>query len=91
MNRIYDAKTKKIPSNIAEIRPLGRLAYWIMDDGSFTGSGLRISTNSLRPEGPGSIKKCIRKQFLYKSFKEETSGFKINLNTPYVSQKPNYL
>lgn len=33
-------------ANIADIlTPLG-LAYWIMDDGGFTGTGLKIYTNA---------------------------------------------
>ena len=42
----YENKIKRIPNNIADLLTPVSLAYWIMDDGSFTGSGLKISTNS---------------------------------------------
>jgi hypothetical protein len=42
----YDNKIKRIPDNIADLLTPVSLAYWIMDDGSFTGSGLKISTNA---------------------------------------------
>src|SRR5437764_13393032 len=36
----------RIPLNIADLLTPVSLAYWIMDEGSYTGSGLRISTNN---------------------------------------------
>ena len=42
----YENKIKRIPNNIADLLTSVSLAYWIMDDESFTGSGLKISTNS---------------------------------------------
>jgi hypothetical protein len=49
-NEFYDLfylnGVKVVPSNIDELlTPLG-LAYWIMCDGSFTGSGVRLNTQS---------------------------------------------
>lgn len=49
-NEIYELfyleGKKIIPKNIADyLTPLS-LAYWIMDDGSFTGSGLKLHTNA---------------------------------------------
>jgi hypothetical protein len=37
---------KIIPNNIADFLTPLSLAYWIMDDGSFTGSGLKLHTNA---------------------------------------------
>jgi hypothetical protein len=37
----------KIPNNIADLLTSVSLAYWIMDDGSFTGSGLSTNAFSL--------------------------------------------
>ena len=37
---------KIIPNNIVDLLTSVSLAYWIMVDGSFTGSGLRLHTNA---------------------------------------------
>ena len=41
---------KIIPNNIADLLTSVSLAYWIMVDGSFTGSGLRLATNAFSLE-----------------------------------------
>ena len=44
--KFYVNGQKVVPANIADIlTPVG-LAYWIMDDGGFTGTGLKIYTNA---------------------------------------------
>ena len=49
-NQLYETfyvnGKKIIPTNIAEILTPVSLAYWIMDDGGFTGSGLKLYTNA---------------------------------------------
>ena len=42
----YNNKVKKIPLNIGEILTSVSLAYWIMSDGGWTGSGIRLFVNS---------------------------------------------
>lgn len=37
---------KIIPTNIADYLTPVSLAFWIMDDGGFTGSGLNLYTNA---------------------------------------------
>ncbi len=44
MNLFIVKEKKIVPSNIADLLTPVSLAYWIMDDGTFTGSGLRLST-----------------------------------------------
>ena len=47
-NQLYETfyvnGKKRIPTNIADY--LTPLAFWIMDDGGFTGSGLKLYTNA---------------------------------------------
>lgn len=47
----YTSTGKKIiPKNIADFITPVSLAYWIMDDGSFSGSGLKLHTNAFSIE-----------------------------------------
>jgi LAGLIDADG DNA endonuclease family len=43
---VYLDGKKIIPNNIADLLTSVSLAYWIMVDGSFTGSGLKLHTNA---------------------------------------------
>lgn len=53
-NEIYETfyldGNKIIPNNIAEYLTRVSLAFWIKDDGSFTGSGLKLHTNAFTLE-----------------------------------------
>jgi len=54
-NEIYELfyvnGIKVVPQNIGELLSPIAFAYWIMDDGAFTGSGLRLSTDAFtKPE-----------------------------------------
>jgi hypothetical protein len=46
----YENRIKIIPSNIEELLTPVVLAYWIMGDGSWTGSGLKLCTNNFSKE-----------------------------------------
>lgn len=70
-NKLYESfyvdKVKRIPSNIAEMLTPVSLAYWIMDDGSFTGSGLRISTNAFSSNDLDLLIEALEKNFSIKA------------------------
>jgi len=54
---------KQIPTNIVEyLTPVG-LAYWIMDDGSYTGAGLRLSTNAFDKKDLNLLIDALEKNF----------------------------
>jgi len=63
----YETKTKKIPSNISDILTPVSLTYWIINDGSFTGSGLRISTNSFSSNNLDLLINVLEKNFYLKA------------------------
>ena len=54
---------KIIPSNISDLLTPVSLAYWIMDDGSFTGSGLKLHTNAFSIEELNILKEALEKNF----------------------------
>jgi hypothetical protein len=76
-NKIYESfyidGKKVIPINIDEMLTSVSLAYWIMDDGSFTGSGLRLSTNAFSIEELERLIKVLDKNF----------GIKASMNIQY--------
>ena len=61
----YTSTTGKkiIPSNISDLLTPVSLAYWIMDDGSFTGSGLKLHTNAFSIEELNILKEALEKNF----------------------------
>jgi hypothetical protein len=70
-NEIYeifylDGK-KIIPNNIAEHLTRISLAYWIQDDGSFTGSGLKLYTNAFTLEELNLLIEALNKNFSIKA------------------------
>jgi hypothetical protein len=80
-NELYESfyvnGTKIIPTNIADILTSVSLAYWIMDDGSFTGNGLRLSTNAFSLNDLDLLIKALDKNFSIKAsiniqYKEES-------------------
>lgn len=70
-NELYEAfyleGTKIIPNNIADLLSEVSLAYWIMDDGSFTGSGLKLHTNAFSLEELNLLIKALDKNFSIKA------------------------
>ena len=70
-NEIYETfyldGKKIIPNNIAEFLTRVSLAYWIMDDGSFTGSGLNLHTNAFTLEELNLLIEALNKNFSIKA------------------------
>jgi len=70
-NELYEAfyleGKKIIPNNIADLLSEVSLAYWIMDDGSFTGSGLKLHTNAISLEELILLIKALDKNFSIKA------------------------
>lgn len=66
-NKFYDEfymdGKKVIPANIAEYLTAVSLAYWIMDDGGYTGSGLKLYTNAFKLEDLNLLVDAINKNF----------------------------
>jgi len=70
-NELYEAfyleGKKIIPNNISDLLSEVSLAYWIMDDGSFTGSGLKLHTNAFSLEELNLLIKALDKNFSIKA------------------------
>lgn len=70
-NGLYEAfyleGKKIIPNNIADLLTEVSLAYWIMVDGSFTGSGLKLHTNAFSLEELNLLIKALDKNFAIKA------------------------
>jgi LAGLIDADG DNA endonuclease family len=70
-NELYEAfyleGKKIIPNNIADLLSEVSLAYWIMDDGSFTGSGLKLHTNAFSLEELNLLIQALDKNFSIKA------------------------
>ena len=70
-NELYESfyleGKKIIPNNIADLLTRISLAYWIMDDGSFTGSGLKLHTNAFSLEELNLLIKALNKNFSIKA------------------------
>lgn len=54
---------KTVPANIGELCTARTLAIWLMDDGSVSGSGVRISTESFTREEVACLKAMILQNF----------------------------
>jgi len=69
-NELYESfylnGKKIIPNNIADLLTSVSLAYWIMDDGSFTGSGLKLHTNAFNLEELNLLIEALDKIFILK-------------------------
>ena len=66
-NIFYLDGKKIIPNNIAEYLTRVSLAYWIMDDGSFTGNGLKLHTNAFTLEELNLLIEALNKNFSIKA------------------------
>jgi len=70
-NELYEAfyleGKKIIPNNIADLLTEVSLASWILDDGSFTGSGLKLHTNAFSLEELNLLIKALDKNFSIKA------------------------
>jgi len=58
---------KNHSNNIADLLTSVSLAYWIMDDGSFTGSGLKLHTNAFSLEELNLLNEALEKNFSIKA------------------------
>jgi hypothetical protein len=63
----YFENKKVIPIYIADLLTPVSLAYWIMDDGTFTGSGLRLNTQSFSLEELNLLLKALDTNFSIKA------------------------
>lgn len=59
----YNNKKKIVPRNIAEILNARALAYWIMDDGSWAGSGVLLHTNNFVLSDVELLAKTLKEKF----------------------------
>ena len=70
-NELYESfyfeGKKIIPNNIVDFLTPVSLAYWIMDDGSFTGSGLKLHTNAFNLEELNLLVEALDKNFSLKA------------------------
>ena len=65
--KFYVNGKKVVPATIADIlTPVG-LAYWIMDDGVFTGTGLKIYTNAFSQDELNLLVEALDKKFSIKA------------------------
>jgi ubiquinol-cytochrome c reductase cytochrome b subunit len=78
-------KEKKIPNNIADFLTPVSLAYWIMDDGSFSGYGLKLHTNAFSLEVFNLLIKALVKNFSIKASINVSSKEKSQYNL-YISK-----
>ena len=76
---------KVVPANIAELLTAVSLAYWIMDDGGFTGNGLKLYTNAFSQEELNLLVKALETNFSIKASIHKSSIE--NQSTIYISKK----
>ena len=74
-----------MPADI--LTPVG-LAYWIMDDGVFTGTGLKIYTNAFRQDELNLLVEALDQKFSIKaSIHKSSIENKAQARTIYSSKK----
>lgn len=59
----YVAGVKVIPTNIADILTPVSLAYWFMDDGGWTKTGIHLATNNFTPQDTIRLVDVLRSKF----------------------------
>ena len=83
--KFYVNGKKVVPANIADIlTPVG-LAFWIMDDGGFTGTGLKIYTNAFSQDELNLLVEALDKKFSIKASIHKSSIE--NQRTIYILKK----
>lgn len=80
----YSEGKKRIPHNIADYLTNVSLAYWIMDDGGFTGNGLKLYTNAYTLEDLSLLIEALNKNFQIKATIHKSSIE--NQYTLYISK-----
>lgn len=63
----YFEGTKRVPQNISDYLTKISLAYWIMDDGGFTGNGLKLYTNAFTIEDLNLLVDALNRNFTLKA------------------------
>ena len=88
-NQLYETfyvnGKKIIPANIAELLTPVSLAFWIMDDGGFTGSGLKLYTNAFSSSDLDLLIDALDKNFGIKATINKSSIK--DQQTLYISKK----
>lgn len=69
----YKDGIKRIPTDIDRYLTKMSLAYWIMDDGGFTGNGLKLYTNAYNLEEINILIQALNKNFSLKASVNKTS------------------
>lgn len=62
----YVNGTKVIPANIEELLKPVSLAYWFMDDGGWTNTGIHLATNNFTPEDTLRLMKVLESKYQLK-------------------------
>ena len=88
-NQLYETfyvnGKKIIPTNIAELLTPVSLAFWIMDDGGFTGSGLKLYTNAFSLDDLNLLVDALDKNLSIKATINKSSIK--DQQTLYISKK----
>ena len=66
-DKFYVNGQKVVPADIANIWIPVDLDYWIMDDGGFTGTGLRLYTNAFNQKELNLLVEALDTKIIYKS------------------------
>jgi LAGLIDADG DNA endonuclease family len=82
----YENKVKVVPNNIDELLSSVELAYWIMGDGSWLGSGLRLHTNNFNRKEVELLNSVINTKFNLNSSINTASKIKSQY-TIYISSQ----
>lgn len=83
-NLFYLEGNKRVPINISKYLTRISLAYWIMDDGGFTGTGLKLYTNAYKFEDLNLLIEALDKNLGLKATIHKTSIDK--QHTLYISK-----
>ena len=67
--KFYVDGKKLVPNDISDLLSEVSLAYWIMDDGTFTGSGLKLSTDAFSDRDLDLLIKALDKKLGIKAKK----------------------
>lgn len=84
-DKFYINGKKVVPANIADFLTSVSLAYWIMVDGGFTGSGLKLYTNAFSQDELKLLVEALDKNFSIKASINKSSI--ANQGTLYISKK----
>ena len=83
--KFYFEGKKVVPANIADYLTAVSLAYWIMDDGGFTGAGLKLFTNAFSKNELKLLVEALDKNFSIKASIHKSSIE--NQGTLYITKQ----